>query len=69
MERIVYVQEDHFEIPEGLLQMSHEELRSKIAEEREKELERKRRQLSLIEKKKNSVMIRISVNRLSSYAR
>lgn len=52
MERIVYVQEDHFEIPESLLQMSHEELRSKIAEEREKELERKRRQLFLIEKKR-----------------
>lgn len=52
MERIVYVQEDHFEIPEGLLQMSHEELRSKTAEEREKELKRKRRQLSLIEKKR-----------------
>ena len=50
MERIVYVQEDHFEIPEDLLQMSHEELRAKIAEEREKELTRKRKQLALIEK-------------------
>lgn len=51
MERIVYVQEDHFEIPEDLLQMSHEELREKIAEEREKELARKRRHLAMIEGK------------------
>ena len=34
MERIVYVQEDHFEIPEEFLKLSHEELRARIAEER-----------------------------------
>ena len=39
MDRIVYVQEDHFEVPEELLRMSHEELRAKIAEERRKELD------------------------------
>jgi len=50
MERIVYVQEDHFEIPENLLTLSHEELREKIREEREKELTRRRRQLALLEK-------------------
>ena len=36
MERIVYVQEDHFEIPEKLLKLSHEELRKRIDEERKK---------------------------------
>ena len=34
MERIVYVQDDHFEIPEDLLKLSHEELRERINEER-----------------------------------
>lgn len=37
MERIVYVQDDHFEIPEDLLKLSHEELRERINEERKKE--------------------------------
>lgn len=54
MERIVYVQEDHFEIPEELLKLSHEELRMKIAQEREKELNRKRRQLALLEQNARS---------------
>ena len=48
MERIVYVQEDHFEIPEELLKLSHEELRKRIAEEREKEIEKKTKQLEKI---------------------
>ena len=43
MERIVYVQEDHFEIPEKLLELSHEELRKRIDEERKKEIEKKKR--------------------------
>ena len=30
MERIVYVQDDHFEMPEDLLKLSHEELRERI---------------------------------------
>ena len=46
----MYSREDHFEIPEDLLKLSHEELRGKIAKEREKELERRRRQLALLEK-------------------
>ena len=29
MERIVYVQDDHFEMPEDLLKLSHEELRER----------------------------------------
>lgn len=45
MERIVYVQEDHFEIPEELLKLSHEELRARIAEERKKEIAKKTKQL------------------------
>ena len=39
MERIVYVQDDHFEIPEDLLKLSHEELRERINEERKKEID------------------------------
>ena len=53
MERIVYVQEDHFEIPEELLKLSHEELRARITEERKKELDRKKRQVAKMEKKMN----------------
>ena len=50
MERIVYVQDDHFEMPEGLLKLSHEELRERINEERKKEIEKKKRQLAKLEK-------------------
>lgn len=50
MERIVYVQDDHFEIPEDLLKLSHEELRERINEERKKEIEKKKRQLAKLEK-------------------
>ena len=50
MERIVYVQDDHFEMPEDLLKLSHEELRERINEERKKEIEKKRRQLAKLEK-------------------
>ena len=41
MERIVYVKDDYFDIPEELLKLSHEELRARIEEERKKELEKK----------------------------
>ena len=51
MERIVYVQDDHFEIPEDLLKLSHEELRERINEERKKEIEKKKRQLAKFGKK------------------
>jgi hypothetical protein len=50
MERIVYVQEDRFEIPEEMLKMSHEELRAHIKQEKEKELDRKKKQLAMLEK-------------------
>lgn len=30
MERIVYVQEDRFDIPEALLKLSHEQIRERI---------------------------------------
>ena len=50
MERIVYVQDDHFEIPEDLLKLSHKELRERINEERKKEIEKKKRQLAKLEK-------------------
>lgn len=50
MERIVYVQEDHFDIPEELLKLSHEEIRERIAKERKKELEKKKKQLERLEK-------------------
>ena len=42
MERIVYVQDDHFEMPEDLLKLSHEELRERINEERKKEKGKKK---------------------------
>lgn len=41
MERIVYVQEDRFDIPKDLLKLSHEQIRERIKEERQKELEKK----------------------------
>ena len=50
MERIVYVQDDHFEMPEDLLKLSHEELRERINEERKKEIEKNKRQLAKLEK-------------------
>ena len=50
MERIVYVQDDHFEMPEDLLKLSHEELRERINDERKKEIEKKKRQLAKLEK-------------------
>ena len=50
MERIVYVQDDHFEMPEDLLKLSHEELRERINEERKKEIQKKKRQLAKLEK-------------------
>lgn len=54
MERIVYVQEDHFEIPEELLKLSHEELRARIAEERKKEIAKKTKQLEKIKELKSA---------------
>lgn len=50
MERIVYVQEDHFDIPEELLKLSHEQIRERIAEERKKEIELKKKQLEKMQK-------------------
>ena len=41
MERIVYVQEDRFDLPEDLLKLSHEQIRERIKQERQKELEKK----------------------------
>ena len=41
MERIVYVQEDRFDLPEDLLKLSHEQIRDRIRKERQKELEKK----------------------------
>ena len=42
MERIVYVQEDRFDLPEDLLKLSHEQIRDKIKKERQKELEKRK---------------------------
>ena len=47
MERIVYVQEDRFDIPEELLKLTHEQIREKIKEERQKELEKKKKELEM----------------------
>lgn len=41
MDKIVYIQEDRFQIPEDLMELSHEELQKRIAEECQKELQRK----------------------------
>lgn len=38
---ILYVQNDCFNIPEDLLKLSHEQIRERINEERQKELEKK----------------------------
>lgn len=48
--KIVYAKDDHFDIPEELLKLSHEELRARIAEERKKELEKKQKQLERLQK-------------------
>lgn len=53
MERIVYVQEDRFSIPEDLLKLSHEQIREKIKEERQMELEKKKKQVEKLEKAKD----------------
>ena len=55
MERIVYVQEDRFDLPEDLLKMSHEQIRERIKQESHKELERKKKQLQNLEKVKASI--------------
>ena len=52
MERIVYVQEDRFDLPEDLLKLSHEQIRDRIRKERQKELEKKKKQLEKLEKVK-----------------
>ena len=52
MERIVYVQEDRFDIPEDLLKLSHEQIRERIKQESQKELEKKKKQLEKLEKVK-----------------
>ena len=49
MERIVYVQEDRFDLPEDLLKLSHEQIRDRIRAERQKELEKKKKQLEKLE--------------------
>ena len=53
MERIVYVQEDRFDIPEDLLKLSHEEIRERIKQEKQKELEKKKKQVERLEKVEN----------------
>ena len=50
MERIVYVQEDRFDLPEDLLKLSHEQIRERIKQERQKEL--KKKQLEKLKKMK-----------------
>ena len=45
MKRILYVQEDRFDLPEDLLKLSHEQIRERIKQERQKELEKKKKQL------------------------
>ena len=52
MERIVYVQEDRFNLPKDLLKLSHEQIRERIKQERQKELEKKKNQLEKLEKAK-----------------
>ena len=52
MERIVYVQEDRFDLPKDLLKLSHEQIRERIKQERQKELEKKKKQLEKLEKAK-----------------
>lgn len=52
MERIVYVQEDRFSIPEDLLKLTHEQIRERIELEKSKELEKKKKQLEKFEKTK-----------------
>jgi hypothetical protein len=54
MDRIVYVQEDRFEIPEELLGLSHDEIREKIRLEKEKELAQKKKQLAMLENNRAS---------------
>ena len=49
MERIVYIQEDRFYIPKDLLKLTHEQIRERIKEERQKELAEKRKQLEKLE--------------------
>ena len=49
MERIVYVQEDRFDLPEDLLKLSHEQIRERIRQERQMELEKKKKQLEKLE--------------------
>ena len=50
MERIVYVQEDRFDIPEELLKLTHEQIRERIKEERQRELAKKKKQVEKLEK-------------------
>lgn len=52
MERIVYVQEDRFTIPEELLKLTHEQIRERIEQEKQKELVKKKKQLEKMEKPK-----------------
>ena len=52
MERIVYVQEDRFNIPEDLLKLTHEQIRERIEKERKDELEKKKKQLEKLENAK-----------------
>lgn len=54
MDRTVYVQEDHFEIPQELLKLSHEELRELIEIERDKELNKKKKQFEIIDQNKDT---------------
>ena len=39
---MIYVQNDRFDIPEELLILTHEQIRDRIKEERQKELEKKK---------------------------
>lgn len=52
MDRIVYVQEDRFDLPEDLLKLSHEQIRERIKQERQRELEKKKKQMEKLKKVK-----------------
>ncbi len=49
---ILYVQNDRFELPEELLKLTHEQIRERIKEERQKELEMKKKQVKRLGKVK-----------------
>ena len=46
MDKIVYVQDDRYQIPEELLKLSQEELLERIKEERDKIIQKRKQKLN-----------------------